>query len=125
MCTEIRFAGPKGKGVFATAGFRQGELIERAGVVVIPAAETQWLDRSRLFHYYFGWDDETGDVALAMGSCSFMNHSYHPNACYVRDVGNETIDFYALRDVRAGEELTINYNGEPTDLSPLWFEVHG
>lgn len=26
-------------------------------------------------------------------------------------------------DIAAGEEVTVNYNGDPTDQSPLGFEV--
>ena len=33
------------------------------------------------------------------------------------------IHFVALRDIAAGEEIVMNYNGEPTDLTPVWFEL--
>ena len=28
-----------------------------------------------------------------------------------------------LVDIKEGEELTINYNGEPDDTTKLWFDV--
>ena len=30
-----------------------------------------------------------------------------------------------VRDIDAGEELTINYNGNWNDTTPVWFEVDG
>ncbi|HWL25392.1 MAG TPA: SET domain-containing protein-lysine N-methyltransferase, partial [Ureibacillus sp.] len=36
---------------------------------------------------------------------------------------NHSIDFYAMRDIHEGEEILVNYNGDPEDQSPLWFEV--
>ena len=33
------------------------------------------------------------------------------------------VQFKALRDIAAGEEITVNYNREPQDRSPVWFEV--
>jgi uncharacterized protein len=37
----------------------------------------------------------------------FINHSCSPNT-YMRNFGNH-VEFYALRDIKAGEELSCNY----------------
>ncbi|MDP2815212.1 MAG: hypothetical protein Q8O19_00860, partial [Rectinemataceae bacterium] len=29
------------------------------------------------------------------------------------------MDFYALRDIEAGEEIVVNYNGAPDNMTPL------
>jgi len=39
-----------------------------------------------------------------------FNHSCHPN-CAVSNTVDEVCSIYSLRDIRAGEELTINYSG--------------
>jgi len=32
--------------------------------------------------------------------------------------------YRALRPIKKGEEITVNYNGEPDDKTPIdWFEV--
>ena len=32
--------------------------------------------------------------------------------------------YKAIRPIKKGEEITINYNGEPNDPNPIdWFEV--
>jgi hypothetical protein len=58
------------------------------------------------------------------GYGSLYNHSYRPNARYV-DLAGRTKVFTALRDIAAGEEITVNYNGEPGDVTPVGFEVEG
>jgi SET domain-containing protein len=38
---------------------------------------------------------------------------------------DKTISIKTVRDISAGEELTINYNGDWNDEKPVWFEVKG
>lgn len=118
---EVRTVRGKGRGVFARRPIGEGEVIERVPVVVLDAAELRnpdgWIG---LASYCFLWD--TGRYALALGYGSLYNHSYQPNARY-DDAGRMTKVFTALRDIAAGEEITVNYNGEPNDLSPVGFEV--
>ena len=61
-------------------------------------------------------------MALALGYGSLYNHSFRPNARY-DDVGPQTKEFTAMRDIAPGEEITVNYNGEPTSRAAVWFEV--
>ena len=64
-------------------------------------------------------DPETGVVsrtqAVALGLGSLFNHSsLHQNVSWSRDLTGQCIVYKALRDIRAGEELCINYG-------KLWF----
>jgi len=61
-------------------------------------------------------------VAIALGYGSLYNHSYTPNAHY-RDIGRRSKEFLAVRDIAAGEEITVNYNGDPQDRTAVDFEV--
>jgi SET domain-containing protein len=118
---EIRNARGKGRGVFARRAIRKGEEIERVPVLVMPAKDVKHgPDYTTLGVYCFHW--ERGKVAVALGYGSLYNHSYEPNARY-EDVGGRTKLFVAIRDIAAGEEITVNYNGEPGDRSPVWFDV--
>lgn len=92
-------------------------LIERVPVLVVPADE---LRSSQLADYAFTWS--RARVAIALGYGSLYNHSYTPNAQY-RDIGRHAKEFIALRDIVAGEEITVNYNGDPQDRTPVDFEV--
>ncbi len=111
----------KGRGVFARRAIREGEVIERVPVLVLRLEEIQDSDGwTGLAGYCFLWGE--GTVALALGYGSLYNHSFDPNARY-DDEGSQRKVYTAIRDIVAGEEITINYNGEPTDRSPVGFEV--
>ena len=116
-------ADGKGRGVFAGRRFLKGEVIERAPVLIIPAQEWSQFEKTMLYDYCYSWGDQAEDMAFALGFGSLYNHSYHPNAVYKKNLDELMIEFIALRNIEAGEEVTINYNGYPTDESPLWFEV--
>ena len=53
---------------------------------------------------------------------SVYNHSYQPNARYEPDFDLNIMEFIAIRDIVAGEEITTNYNYDPEDDSPVWWE---
>ena len=109
-----------GRGIFATRNIKKGEFIEEAPVIVIPKNEWKNMKEFVLSNYIFRWGE---DKALALGYGSLYNHSYTPNATYVTNIENQSIDFYARKDIRVGEEIMVNYNGNPKDQSPIWFEV--
>lgn len=118
---EIRRSEGRGRGVFARKFIPSGAIIERVPVIVFPAKEIL-IDgcATTLYHYCFEWGKET--VALALGYGSVYNHSYSPNARY-DDVAQRTKVYSAIKDIQAGEEITINYNGDPDDRSPMEFDV--
>jgi SET domain-containing protein len=118
---SVQVTKNKGRGVFATTNIRGGKLIESCEVIVIPAAERKVLDSTILYDYYFEWGSEDSAAAIALGNGSLYNHSYSPNAQYVRYLDAQRIDFVALCDIVSGEEITVNYNGEPLDSRPIWF----
>jgi SET domain-containing protein len=118
---EVKRVKGKGRGVFARRLIRKGELIEKVPMIVFPAEEFETgLSGTRLANYCFAWG--RGTVALALGYGSIYNHSYRPNARY-DDVGPRTKTFTALRDIKPGEEITVNYNGKPKSRAAVWFEV--
>ncbi len=115
---EVKRVKGKGRGVFARRFIAAGEVIERVPVLVLPVEEGD--DDSVLSEYCFLWG--RGTMALALGYGSLYNHSFQPNARY-DDVGTQTKVFTALRDIEPGEEVTVNYNGDPKDRSPVEFPV--
>lgn len=120
---EVKRVAGKGRGVFALRPFRRGEVIERVPVIVLPLAVLEdGPEVNPLADYCFAWGEKT--VALALGYGSLYNHSYSPNARY-DDLGPRTKVFSAIKDIAAGEEITVSYNGEASDLSPVGFEVKG
>jgi SET domain-containing protein len=113
----------RGRGIFAQSGIRRGEVIEEAPVVILPASEIELLDRTVLQDYYFLWGDDDEEAAILLGLCSLCNHSYTPNAVFHLNPVKLTIQFVAHRDIEPGEEVTINYNGDPDSQNAVWFEA--
>ncbi|HSU68041.1 MAG TPA: SET domain-containing protein [Tepidisphaeraceae bacterium] len=120
--------GRGGRGVFATRDIPAGTVIERVPVILIPNeqvfGDTPEARRSaRISWYVFGWQGMTKRhyVALALGYGSIYNHSYTPNARYHRE-SPDVLEFHAIREIAAGEEITINYNGELPQPAPLGFD---
>ncbi len=113
-----------GRGVFATVAIRKDEVIEKCPVIEIPEREVALLRKSQLKNYYFMWGKKLKMVAICLGFGSLYNHSYEPNATYIKRMEEKVIHFIALRDIKKDEEITVNYNfGNPDDKSPLWIKA--
>ena len=117
---RIDQVGEKGRGVVATRNIARGEVFERAPVLVVPACEWDFVDETFLGDYVYRWGDT---VAVGLGLASFFNHSYSPNARYLKNLLRSELEFVALRDIAAEEEILVNYNEAPDDPNPVWFEV--
>jgi len=111
----------KGRGVFARRRIAEGALIERVPVILMPInLLVGGLDNPLLAKFVFYRNRST--VALALGYGSLYNHSFTPNARYEDEAGARMV-YIALRGIAPGEEITINYNGDPEDRSSVGFEV--
>lgn len=111
-----------GRGVFTSEPIPAGSLIEVCPVIVLPVEDLPIIHNTFLHDYYFLWGEEDECCAIALGFGSLYNHAYTPNARYWIDLEQETIDIYAERDIEAGEEITVTYNGDPEDKDPVWFD---
>jgi SET domain-containing protein len=110
----------KGRGVFARGAILKGSVIEQVPVLVVPIKNlVGGLENAILRKYFYIWTK--GNVAVSLGYGSLYNHSYSPNADY--EHGQASMTYRALRNIAPGEEITINYNGDPKDRSPVGFEV--
>ncbi len=122
--TDTLFVAPSpihGTGVFARRDFVPDELIECCPVIVCPAADERRLERTNLRGLYFHWEND--DVALALGYGSLYNHAWNSNARYEHDYEACVIRYIAVRPISAGDEVTINYTGDPDGIAPLWFDA--
>jgi hypothetical protein len=110
-----------GRAMFASRTFVKGELIERAPIV--PIDEKKWPSAAKtiLSDYAFDWGEKDEHAAIALGYISIYNHSYSPNAQLEQMLDELMMEIIAIKDIEPGEEITINYNGEPEKQDPLWF----
>ncbi len=122
---SLRVASVKGKGrgVLAARRFAEGEVVERDPVLVIPAGDWPGVQHTVVSKYCFLWHEGRDEAALALGYGSLFNHAYTPNVKAQLHLRERVIEFVAVRDIAEGEEITLNYNGEPDATGPVGFRV--
>lgn len=113
----------KGRGVFTKEAIPAGTQIEVSPVLVLSGNDTSIVDKTKLHNYIFLWGVRETRSCIALGFCSIYNHAYEPNCEYEMDFDAETMAIKTRRDIKKGEELSINYNGDIEDKSPVWFDV--
>ncbi|MFJ7640265.1 SET domain-containing protein [Peribacillus sp. NPDC097264] len=111
--------GEFNRGVFAKRDIKKGELLHEAPVIAYPNEEHVHIEKTLLADYAFEYG--INHTCLLLGYGMLFNHSYTPNATYDINFDHHTFDFFAYTDIKAGEEITINYNGEVDNEDPLWF----
>src|SRR4051812_26632483 len=101
----------KGRGIFAKKAIKANTVIETAPVIVMSNEDRLHIDQTLLHNYIFEWQPEGKSlVCMALGLIPLYNHSYRSNCEYYMDYDNDTMFIQTVRDIKAGEELTINYN---------------
>jgi SET domain-containing protein len=106
---EVRDTRAMGRGVFAGRPIGKGELIEACPVIPLSLADERSLAGTTLDHYLFAWREDTDSACLVLGLGSLYNHSPTPNAVACRVEEATRIDFIALRDIAAGEQVFVDY----------------
>ena len=112
----------KGRGVFTSKFIKKGTVIEVSPMIVFGERDREKINDTLIYEYYFEWGKRGRKGALALGFGSLYNHSYHPNARYNPDFDLNILEFEALRNIKVGEEITTNYNLDPDDDTPVWWE---
>ncbi len=111
-----------GRGIYASAEIKAGELIESCPIIYLTEKDYPLAKQTTLLNYYFLNEPENRS-AIALGYGSLYNHSYEPNATYKKRLEEGLIDFVAIKDIAANEEITVNYNyGNPDDKKDLWIK---
>lgn len=113
----------KGRGVFTDKNIPDNIIVEISPVVVMTGEERQFLDQTRLHDYIFVWGENQDQCCMALGYIPLYNHAYQSNCEYFMDYKKATISIKTVRPIKAGEELTINYNGDWNDNKKVWFDV--
>src|SRR5579871_6774269 len=109
---EVRDAGAMGRGVFAVTGISKGQLIDACPVILLSAADEARVAETALGSYLFAWGEGPDGACLALGLGSLCNHSNAPNATACRCEPEVRMEFIALRDIVAGEQVFVNYQWE-------------
>ena len=120
-CLSVRRTARMGWGVYTTEAIPKGTLVEESPVVVMDAAARALIDRTPLHDYLFEWGEDRSLCCMAMGYVPVYNHASPSNCEYEMDFEKGVIAVTAMRDIRAGEQLFVNYNGDWDDPRPVWF----
>jgi uncharacterized protein len=114
----------KGRGVFTKKALKAETVLETSPVIVMSATDRKLLDQTLLHDYIFEWQPAGEEMCcMALGWVPIYNHSYDSNCEYFMNYDEQTIYIQTVRDIKAGEELTINYNGNWDDKAKVWFDA--
>jgi len=103
-------AGKGGRGVFAREKVRKGDMIVVWGGEVVTGETLRAMSEDRL-RLALQVEDDLFLLTTSEGAADWVNHSCDPNAGL-----DGQIVLVALRDIRAGEEITFDY--ATSDASP-------
>jgi hypothetical protein len=121
----VKHFGAKGRGVIALRDIPAGTIIERCPVLIIPEKDRAQTDPTIVFTYIYMWEhgtteqdlyDGKGRAAIALGMSSLLNHSYNPNAVFIRRIDDLELELRSRKPIEAGQEVTIDYQMK------LWFD---
>ena len=118
----------KGLGVFANQDYQSGDIVECCPVITFDAPFRGLPEKlmTRVF-YWAGLSGEDEQHAIALGFGSLYNHNNPANMRY-QAIAGSLLQFIAVCDITAGEELTINYNGDKgahESKEDFWFQRTG
>ncbi len=99
-----------GHGLFATSALHKGDFVLEYSGRRIPTSLADTLKSRYLFEIDRRW---TIDGSTRANVARYINHSCEPNC--EGDVHDGRVLIYTARDIRKGEELTIDYGKEYFD----------
>jgi SET domain-containing protein len=109
---EIKLSEAKGLGVFATEDIALHEIIETVGVLTIPSYDKEGKPVLHDYRFAFPMGPSPQEHVIGLGYASFYNHSDKPNAMWTNNPIQRGFMFYALRFIKAGEEILVYYGDE-------------
>lgn len=110
-----------GLGVFSKFAIQKRTLVETAPYVAGSTEDYALLSQTMLHDYYFMVADKKAPIAIGLGLSSWYNHSCPANAIYSIHKKKMVIEIKAVRDIEAGEEITINYHGAFDNTTAIEF----
>jgi uncharacterized protein len=105
------------RGIIASRDIRKGEVIEKCPLILYPVSQDDLIEKTVLGKYYYDWSKEYGCIVLGYGS--LINHSYTPNTKYYHNYTSKVLTYRAIKDIKKGEEILVNYNWDPASQTPL------
>lgn len=107
---EVRESSIYGKGCFALVPFpRRKKIAAYAGELLRGKRRIEGRLQAQSAPKIISMRDDLAiDGAAGGDETAYINHSCAPNA-YMRSAAGNKVIFFALRDIKVGEEITIDY----------------
>lgn len=123
---EVRRSPVHGVGVFAKKPIKKNEVLEEDHFILIKG---DWHKLPRLVQeYIFAWTKEMPDykskAAIVFGTGALYNSSPEPNADWQTDKQKKRFIYHATKDIKAGEEIMIDYGPEYWESRSKKYENH-
>lgn len=112
---EVRSIPGKGRCVFATRDIPKGELLIADPIIFVPGDQSDFTDQTTVGRYVFQWNEDD-DLCVVLGYGSLINHGLPENVSLVSNYKDQTMEFYALNDIKAGEEICYDYGHDVDEL---------
>ncbi len=113
----------KGRGILAKRNIAINTVLEIAPVIVMSGVDRKLLDQTMLHDYIFEWGDNKQQCCMALGYVALYNHAYQSNCEYEMNFKKQIITVITVKEVMAGEQLCVNYNGDWNNDKKIWFDV--
>lgn len=117
----LKFSDIHGVGCFAAEDIKAGQVVWKFDPILDVELDAEKISefpesvQSFLFMYAYGQQTGTKKTFILCGDhARHMNHSDNPNLI---EAGDGNAFNIAARDIKAGEELTCDYNAFDTDAS--------
>ena len=122
LCNRFMVRNTKtmGRGVFAIGPVAKDELIGVFPTVLIDAAQRPMLEHTVISQFWFVGER---DAALVMGFPELINHSDAANVRhrFAASPTGEIAEFHAVRAIREGEQLFLDYGFDSADDATRYF----
>ena len=109
----------RGRCVIAARDIPRGMRVLADPVIVVPGVESDFTDQTAVGRYVFQWNDED-DLCVVLGFGSLINHGLPENVALVSNFEEMTMEFYAVADIKAGDELVYDYGHEAEELAEYY-----
>ena len=108
---EVKESPVHGKGIFAAGDIPEEKIILVIEGEVIDGNECERREEEENNVYIFWNGDECYIDTNNSSKIKYINHDCDPN-CYVEEKDEKSLYLISLREIKAGEELTIDYGYE-------------
>ena len=96
-------------------GFARARSSRRCPVLPLSRSAERKVQSISLRDYTFAWGTRPCLSCVALGWGSLYNHSDQPNAAYHEVRHRNQMEFVALRDIKKGEQIFIDYDWDPEE----------